>query len=80
MGRLSNPGVNGGGTLDDMVVKERNGSDGGQIRRIGRRDELGLAMSNLTGPFVILILAASSCFLAPLTAWRERVPARILPA
>ena len=27
---------------------------------------LGLAMSNLIGPFVILILAASSCFLAPL--------------
>ena len=39
MGRLSNPSVNGGGTLDDMVVKERNGSDGGQIKRKGRRDE-----------------------------------------
>ena len=39
MGRLSNPSVNGGGTLDDMVVKERNGSDGGQIKRIGRRGE-----------------------------------------
>ena len=40
-------------------------------------------MSNLIGPFVILILAASSYYLAPLsgqcgqnTAWRERVPER----
>ena len=41
-------------------------------------------MSNLNGPFMILILAASSYFLAPLagqrgqnTAWRERVPERV---
>ena len=40
----------------------------------------GIWMSNLIGPFVILILAASSYFLAPLagqrgqnTAWRERI-------
>ena len=48
---------------------------------------LGLAMSNLIGPFMILILAASSYFLAPLagqrgqnTAWRERVPERVTAA
>ena len=41
-------------------------------------------MSFLIGPFVFLILATSSCFLAPLaghlgqnTAWRERVPERV---
>ena len=41
-------------------------------------------MSKLIGPFVILILAASSYFLAPLaghlgqnTAWRERVPEQV---
>ena len=42
-------------------------------------------MSKLIGPFVILILTASSFFLAPLaghlgenTAWRERVPERVI--